>query len=137
MQTLINQLNYMANLHSNNSITIVEIDKVVKDFGLVLESETEACRIYKSSDGTLINCWIDANFSDWLGFDNQIEWFIDDLITQSDAAKLANVSIAAINNAIADGRLRGYRIKGSLPGKPGANQVSKIEVIKAWNLTES
>lgn len=56
----------------------------------------------------------------------------NDLITQAEAADLAAVSVAAINNAIRDGRLRNYRQDDAAVHKPGGNLVSKSDVAKLW-----
>jgi len=134
MRTLISQLNYVMEKHIKFGDEPIEaIDQVVNDFMLMLiEDDGEQCRIYESGDGTLINCWVGPPSANGYGFDDQVEWFIDDLITQTLAADVAGVSVAAINNAIRDGRLRGYRQPGSIPHRPGSQLVSRNEVEKIW-----
>lgn len=133
MKTLIEQLNKMALYHSDaDIITTIGIDRVIKDFGLEFVAGDENCRIYKAADGTLINCWIEAAFEDWLGFDDQIEWFVDDLITQAEAVELGAPSIQAVNNAIRDGRLRGYNNPDAEYQRQGKTLVSRAEIQNLW-----
>jgi len=59
--------------------------------------------------------------------------FIDDnLITQAEAVQEGAPSIAAINNAIREGRLTGYRSPDSAPHRPGGQRVNRSEVRKLW-----
>jgi len=55
-----------------------------------------------------------------------------DLITQTEAAKLANVTPQAINNAIRDRRLRSYSDENAVSHKPGDTRVSEAEVRRLW-----
>lgn len=52
----------------------------------------------------------------------------DQLITQAAAAEVVGVSVAAINNAIRDGRLTGYRQGDASAHRPGGVLVSRAEV---------
>lgn len=54
-----------------------------------------------------------------------------DLITQAEAAKLVGLSGAAINNAIRDNRLIGYR-QDNIKYKPGSNLVSRVDILRLW-----
>ncbi len=63
--------------------------------------------------------------------------FIDhDLITQAEAVKEGAPSVQAVNNAIREGYLTGYRDPGSNPHRPGGQLVSRIEVRKRWHTEE-
>lgn len=55
-----------------------------------------------------------------------------DLITQTEAAKIANVTPQAINNAIATRRLRAYSKPDALAHRPGDRLVSRADVEKHW-----
>lgn len=52
----------------------------------------------------------------------------DELITQAAAAELKGVSVQAINNAIRDGRLRGYQNPDAANPRKGGTLVSKKEI---------
>lgn len=56
----------------------------------------------------------------------------DDLITQSEAAAIANVTPQAINNAIRERRLRAYSSPDAVSHRPGARQVSEADVRELW-----
>lgn len=56
----------------------------------------------------------------------------DDLITQTEASQIANVSPQAVNNAIRDRRLRAYATPDSIAHKPGDRKVSRADVEKLW-----
>lgn len=63
--------------------------------------------------------------------------FIDhDLITQAEAVKEGAPSVQAVNNAIREGYLTGYRDPGSNPHRPGGQLVSRTEVRKRWRTEE-
>jgi len=55
-----------------------------------------------------------------------------DLVTQTEAAKLANVTPQAINNAIATRRLRAYSKPNALAHRPGDRLVSRADVEQYW-----
>jgi hypothetical protein len=56
----------------------------------------------------------------------------DDLITQTEAAKIANVTPQAVNNAIRDGRLRAYSDPDAVAHRPGDRRVSEAAVRELW-----
>lgn len=57
----------------------------------------------------------------------------DDLITQAEAARITGApSIQAINNAIKDGRLHGYKNPQAPGRRQGATLVSEAAVRKIW-----
>lgn len=133
MQTLIAQLNKMALYHSEGEvIDLPAIRRAVNDFGLEFvatddDGFEEQCHIYRAADGTLINCWIANPNRDGLGFDDQVIWFVDDLITQAEAAQLRGVTTQAIHQAIKDGRLRSY-INSDAPKHQGRTLISRKDV---------
>jgi hypothetical protein len=55
-----------------------------------------------------------------------------DLITQGEAARLADVTPQAVGNAIRDGRLRSYRITDAPRHRPGGWLVSLDQVRRVW-----
>lgn len=69
-----------------------------------------------------------------------LEWFglfdLDlipgDLITQGEAAIIAQITPQAINNAIRSGRLSAYPVPGSTAHKPGDRRVSEADVRRLW-----
>lgn len=139
MQTLIEQLNKMALFHSEGEvIDLPAIERVIDDFGLNFVATDkndfgeEACRIFEAADGTLINCWIYSPNRDGLGFDDQVAWFVEDLITQAQAAEIAGVSISAIGEAIKKNRLRGYKNPSGKYQRQAATLVSEADVRKLW-----
>lgn len=138
METLIAQLNHVAKFNQDHGDSPLDaLEAAAREFMLEEIAEEDTCRIYQATDGTLINAWIEGVQSDniddgGLGFDDQVEWYVEkteDLITQAEAAELLGVSIQAVNNMIRDGRLRGYK-------NPDANQrqgrtlVSRTQVEK-------
>jgi hypothetical protein len=56
----------------------------------------------------------------------------DDLISQAQAAEIANITIQAVNNAIRDGRLRAYSAPDAVAHRPGDRQVSEAAVRELW-----
>jgi hypothetical protein len=56
----------------------------------------------------------------------------DDLITQTEAAQIANITPQAINNAIRDGRLRAYSDPDAVAHRPGDRRVSEAAVRELW-----
>lgn len=56
----------------------------------------------------------------------------DDLITQTEAAEIANITIQAINNAIRDGRLRAYSGPDAVAHRAGDRRVSEAAVRGLW-----
>lgn len=139
MQTLIDQLNKMALHHSEGEvIDLPAIRRVIDDFGLEFvatdanEFGEEACRIFETADGTLINCWVYSPNRDGLGFDDQVNWFVGDLITQAAAADIAGVSISAVGEAVKKGRLRGYKNPNGKRRQAGI-LVSEAEVRGRWS----
>jgi len=56
----------------------------------------------------------------------------EDLITQTEAAGLANVTPQAINNAIRSRRLRAYSDLNAVSHKPGDRRVSRADVERLW-----
>ena len=138
MKTLIEQLNKMALFHSEGeAVDLPAIRRVVDDFGLKFvatddDGFEEQCHIYEAADGALVNCWISSPNRDGLGFDDQVAWFIEDLITQAQAAEIADVSTQAVNNAIASRRLRGYKNPSAKYQRQAATLVSEADVRKLW-----
>lgn len=139
MKTLIAQLNYVARELAEGGLSPLKaINKAAADFMLTEVAEQDSCRIYEAADGTLINCWIEGVASDQigdggLGFDDQVTWFMDDLITQAEAAKIAGFEkVQHINNAIQTGRLRGYKNLNPKYQRQGATLVSEREVRERW-----
>lgn len=59
----------------------------------------------------------------------------DELITQAQAVELGAPSVQAVNNAIRDGRLRGYKTPEPEHQRQGATLVSKKEVANLWSRT--
>jgi hypothetical protein len=133
MKTLITQLNYAMKKHIDWGHSPVNaIDEVAHDFMLILiEDDGEQCRIYQAADGAMINCWHGPPTDDGYGFDDQTAWFMEDLITQAEAAEMTDVTISAIHQAIKDGRLHGYQ-NPDAPQRQGRTLVSQSEVEKAW-----
>lgn len=102
--------------------------------------------VFSKHDGAI--WWMDLDVDDPLNPDD--DWIVGtledaaiafrdefdpdfELITQAEAAEIAGVTLAAVNNAIRDGRLNSYR-KGDAPAhKPGANLVSKSDVVELWD----
>ena len=56
----------------------------------------------------------------------------DDLITQTQAAAIAGITIQAISNAVRDGRLRGYENPAAPNPQRGSTLVRKTEVHRIW-----
>jgi hypothetical protein len=56
----------------------------------------------------------------------------DDLITQTEAARSANITVQAVNNAIRDGRLRAYSDPDAVAHRPGDRRVSEAAVRELW-----
>jgi hypothetical protein len=56
----------------------------------------------------------------------------DDLIIQVEAAKIANITPQAINNAIRDGRLRAYSDPDAVAHRAGDRRVSEAAVRELW-----
>jgi len=56
----------------------------------------------------------------------------DDLITQTRAAVISNITPQAVNNAIASRRLRAYSKAGSVAHRPGDRMVSEADVRRLW-----
>lgn len=56
----------------------------------------------------------------------------NDLITQTEAAKIANITVQAVNNAIRDGRLRAYSDPDAVAHRAGDRRVSESEVRELW-----
>jgi len=56
----------------------------------------------------------------------------DDLITQTEAARIANITPQAINNAIRARRLRAYSDVDSVSHRPGDRRVSEADVRQLW-----
>jgi hypothetical protein len=105
-------------------------------------------RVYDESDKTFKFCWADLDVETDILADD-VDWAIGDLesaaiafksefdedfqlITQTEASKIADVSIGAIANAIASGKIRAYRKNKSRPHTPGCNLVSLSEVQGRW-----
>jgi hypothetical protein len=138
MQTLIEQLNHVARSMVDDDTTPTDALAKTAHLFMLVEVETSGeSRIYEAADGTLINCWLGGAMSEeikdgGLGFDDQIEWFVDDLITQAEAAEIVNVTTQAIHNAIRDGRLRGYKNPNAKRKRQGATLVSRSEVEKRF-----
>jgi len=85
--------------------------------------------------------WIIANWrrfgSDPYGETQSLsDWLTDqeptDLITQSDAAQIAGVTVQAISNAVRDGRLRGYENPDAPNPHKGGTLVRKSQVHQIW-----
>lgn len=70
-------------------------------------------------------------------FLDYVETVPDDLITQAQAAQLGAPSVQAINNAIRDGRLRGYPNYDTKYQRQGATLVSELAVRNLWDITSS
>jgi hypothetical protein len=56
----------------------------------------------------------------------------DDLITQTEAAKIANITVQAVNNAIRDGRLHAYSDPDAVAHRAGDRRVSEAAVRELW-----
>ena len=56
----------------------------------------------------------------------------DDLISQTEAARLVNITPQAINNAIRERRLKRYATEDSIAHRPGDRLVSRAEVLRVW-----
>jgi len=55
---------------------VAVIDIIARDNNLKLvHDDGGQCRIYRTADGELINCWVDAGEDS--GFDDQTEWYTD------------------------------------------------------------
>lgn len=138
MKTLIAQLNHVARELAAGGISPLKaINKAASDFMLTEIAEQDSCRVYEAADGMLINCWIDGISSDrigdgGLGFDDQVTWFMDDLITQAEAKQIAGITTQAINQAIRDGRIRGYKNLDAKYQRQGVTLVSEREVRELW-----
>jgi len=137
MKTLIAQLNYVAKERAEGDTPLSRLENASEIFGLKFVAEDDDCRIYEAVDGTLINCWIvgvetDQITDGGLGFDDQVEWFINDLITQAQAVENGAPSVQAVNNAIRDGRLRGYKNLSAKYQRQGATLVSESASRKLW-----
>jgi len=61
----------------------------------------------------------------------------DDLITQARAVEIGAPSVQAVNNAIRDGRLRGYPNYDAQYQRQGATLVSESAVQKLWGVVNS
>jgi hypothetical protein len=55
-----------------------------------------------------------------------------DLITQTQAAQIANITPQAINNAIRERRLRAYSGQNAVAHRPGDRMVSRADVERVW-----
>ena len=145
MKTLLAQLNFVAREYQDEGMEALDaLNEVANVCHLNEVVENDQCRIYKAADGTLINAWIGGNLmSDTideggLGFDDQVEWFVNDLITQAEAADImAGLTglkrlVQTIQGAIKDGRLRGYNNPDAEYQRQGATLVSENEVRELW-----
>jgi hypothetical protein len=61
----------------------------------------------------------------------------DDLITQTEAAQIANLTPQAVNNAIRERRLHAYSKPDAVAHRPGDRMVSRAEVEKLWSPREA
>jgi hypothetical protein len=85
MDELIDNLNHFArNYVSDTRTPVQKLGIAAEFFGLELVAEEGNTRIYRTTRGQLVNCWIAAegNMSDrledgGLGFDDQTEWYTD------------------------------------------------------------
>ncbi len=77
----INKLNQQAKEYETKGLTSFDaIEQVASDFDLQILSEGDACRVYQTPDGMLVNCWVDENDRPGakpmdVKFDNNIAWF--------------------------------------------------------------
>ena len=117
MKTLIAQLNHVAEYHysdgrSQGRSPLKALHMTASQFMLTFVTEQRDNRIYLAADGTVIGCRIagaDAIGEGGLGFTGDIAWYYDDLITQTEAARIRSVTVQAIHQAIRTGRLRPHR----------------------------
>ena len=57
--------------------TLENLETVAADNDLTEVYEDGAVRSYRTADGALINAWIDEDFGEDMGFDDQTEWYTD------------------------------------------------------------
>ena len=79
-QTWIEQLNRRASQYQDTGMDRYgAVAQAAADFKLSVLVEGDECRIYKTPDGILVNCWIDENGSNHAKgearFDNNIYWY--------------------------------------------------------------
>lgn len=149
MKTLIAQLNHVAGQRSiEGESSRLALEATADLFGLEAVADYAegtpytTMRIYQAADGSLINCWLEADGNGvvdriedgGLGFDEQVGWYINDLITQADAARQVGVSTQAVHNRIRAGDLRGYVNPEATAQRQGSILVRQSEIIELWHL---
>jgi len=77
---IINTLNETAKKYEEKGLSSFDaIEQVASEFNLNMIQEGDACRIYETPDGMLVNCFTESKVNDQkkvdVKFDNNIAWF--------------------------------------------------------------
>ena len=106
MQHLIAQLNHIAEYHRSLGVSLPEsLDRAAAQAMLTLVSDRDDRRVYLAASGMLLGCIVTGENA---GFTANITWYFDDLITLTEAAKMAGITVQGIRQAILSGRMRAF-----------------------------